>query len=340
MVDRKKTIIFILLFLFGISALFGNSGVHFDIRFFDRRVYYLDNDPILVQISITNIGPEPYRFRLAEDRLFSIDFDVRTNSNRAVETADTLIRRRTQSQQIFFRDITLETGESFSFIENLRDYAALNQNGAFIVQARLYPELFQERQVSGGNVVSTGNTVAAGNYVSARNQPLESNFLTLSIRPRPVSGPEGIPLELDVETNAVLVRERLPPDEVVAYLLTARQRSQWERFFLYLDLEAMISRDPLRSRQWNASSEEGRQRMLERYMQDLMNSEIDGDLYLIPSRFDMERTVYNMNTGTVTVMQYFDMGSFTQRKRYVWYLERRNDVWVVVDYSVTNLGTE
>ena len=319
-------VLFFLIFFQGASFLSANTGVEFNIRFFDRRVYYLDSDPIPIQITITNNSPEPFRFRLADDRVFSIDFNVRTTSNRTVEAANSLIRRRTQSQQVFFREITLDTGESFSFIEDLRSYVSLNQSGAYVVQAILYPELFQERQVSAGSALG--------------NRPLESNFLTLSLRPRPVTGADGIAVELDVETNAVLVRERLAPDEVVNYLLTARQRSQWERFFLYLDLEAMITRDPVRARQWNAESEEGRNRMLERFRSDLMNAEIEGDLYLIPSHFTMERTVYNMHTGTVTVLQLFDMGTFTQRKRYVWYLERRNDIWVIVDYSVTNLGTE
>jgi len=327
-----KILLPVFLMLIGSQFLFAESGIDLGIRFFDRRIYYLEDDSILIQVTITNNSPNTYRFRLADDRVFSIDFNVRTNSNRSVEAANNLIRRRTQSQQIFARDIILAPGESFSFTENLRDYSALSQSGAYVVQARLYPELYQERQASIGGIIPSV-------------QILESNFLTLSIRPRPLSVPGGIPLELDVETNAELVRERLPPDEVVSYLLTARQRGQWERFFLYLDMEALISRDPRRAGQWVAESAEGRQRMMERYRQDLMNAEVEGDLYLIPSRFNIERTVYNMDTGTVTVMQYFDItnpgqGSFTQRKRYVWYLERRNDVWMIVDYSVTNLGTE
>ena len=322
---------FLLLFLLILTCgqvLFANNGVELSIRFYDRRIYFLNSDNILVQVTVTNNSPHPYRFRLAEDRVFSIDFNVRTTTNRSVEAANSLLRRRTQSQQVFFRDIILETGESFSFVENLWDYSNFAQSGAYVVQAVLYPDLYQERQAS------------MGQPIASTSQPLTSNFLSLSIRPRPLSEPGGIPLELHEETNALIVAERIPPDEVINFLLTARQRGQWERFFLYLDLEAMITRDPARARRWTAESAEGRAEMLRRYRQDLQNAEIEGDLYLIPSRFEMERTVYNNNSGTVTVMQYFDMGNFTQLKRYVWYLERKNDIWMVVDYSVTNLGTE
>jgi hypothetical protein len=176
--------------------------------------------------------------------------------------------------------------------------------------------------------------------LAAAGLPLESNRLTLSIRPRSILGPDGIPFELDVETNAVLVRERLSPDEVVAYFLTARQKSQWEKFFLYLDLEAMLSRDAYRRRQYVAESEEGRQQMVARYRRDLQNAVIDEDIALIPMDFVIERTVYTAQSGSVTALEQFRVGSYTERKRYTWYVEKQDDIWIIVDYSVVNLGTE
>ncbi|MCL2008830.1 MAG: hypothetical protein FWG77_12180 [Treponema sp.] len=311
----------VLLVLLGVALPItaqANAGVSFQIRYFDRRVFYLDDEPILIHITLTNNSPGPYRFRLAEERAFSVDFDVRTNSNRPVDPADRLIQRRSQAMQVFFREITIETGESFSFVEDLRDYSELLNSGSYVIQARIYPELIQ---------------------ASTLFTPIESNRLILDLRHRPLLGPEGIPLELDVETNAVLVRERLPPDEVINYMLTARQRSQWERFFLYLDLQSMLSRDPHRRRQWNAESEEGRLRMLARYKQDLQNAVVDGDISMIPTDFTIERTTYDTRTAAVTVLNHYDMGNFTEIRRYTWHLERRNDVWLVVDYQVQNLGT-
>ena len=329
---RKFILIAVLLAFLGIASLPAEASISFDIRYFDKRIYYLEHDPIFIQVTLTNNGPSPYRFRLADERAFSVDFDVRTASNRTVAAADLLVRRRSQSQQVYFREISIEAGESFSFVEDLKNYAALTQSGSYVVQARLYPELYQ-------TITSTAE-ISPGRTLSAAGRPLESNRLSLSIRPRLMIGPDGIPLELDVETNAVLVRERLAPDDVVAYLLTARQKSQWEKFFLYLDLEAMLSRDPFRRRQWNAESEEGRQRMLARYRQDLQNAVVDGDISLIPMDFTIERTIYTASTGTVTAMQYFRVGNYTEIKRYTWYLEKKDEIWTIVDYSVVNLGTE
>ena len=334
-----------MLILAGIAPLVGSeSGIDFSIRFFDRRVYHIGQGPILIQTSITNNSPATFRFNLANERPFSVDFDVRTAANRPVEAAAALVRLRSQSRQVFFREISLAAGESFSFVEDLRDYVTFTQAGTFVVQARLHPELVQSAARSEvvwqGSPAPMGTSLAItpGSVIAAAGQPLVSNRLSLSIRPPVIMGPDGIPLELDLETHAVLVRERLPPDEVVSYVITARQRGQWERFFLYLDLEAMLTRDGYRRRQWLVESEEGRRRMLARYRQDLQSAVVDEAVSLIPLHFAIERTTHTGREGTVTTIQYFREGNFIQRKRYVWYLERRDEIWTIVDFSVTLLG--
>ena len=306
------------LFPLGIQAAQGS--VEFDIRFYDRRIYYTEGDPIFIQVTITNNSPSTYRFKLADERVFSIDFDVRTVSNRLLEPADTLTRKRTLSlQHIYFREIAVETGESFSFVEDLRDYVKLDIPGTFVVKASVYPELFRSNTSDG---------------------ILESKRLSLSIRPPVILGPNGIPLEMDVATGAVLVREQLAPDRVVNYMLTARQQSQWEKFFLYLDLEAMLSQDAARQRAWLAESEEGRRRMVALYRQELQNSVTDGSISVIPSEFEIERTQYNSFEGSVSVLQKFRNVNFTELKRYTYYLRLKDNIWTIVDYTVINLGTE
>ena len=338
----KRTISYILtaLILMGLAPLAAaDSGIGFNIRFFDRQVYHIDQGPILIQATITNNNPMPFRFRLANERAFSIDFDVRTAANRPVEAATNLIRTRSQSRQVFFREISIAAGESFSFVEDLRDFVTFTQSGTFVVQARLYPELIQTVTHTGAAwhaAVSPGLT--PGTILTAAGHPLVSNRLSLNVRPPLLIGPDGIPLEMDVATYAVLVRERLPPDEVVSFVIAARQRGQWERFFLYLDLEAMLRRDGYRNRQWLVESEEGRRWMLARYRQDLMNAEVDEAISLIPLHYVIERTVFTAAEGTVITTQYFREGNFIQRKRYEWFLERRDDIWTIVGFSVFLLG--
>ena len=315
----------VLCLLVPVSA-FASQSIDFSIRFYDKRIYYSETDPILVQITIANNSPSSYRFKLADERVFSVDFDIRTMNNRSLEPADILVRKRTQSQQVFFREITVDSGESFSFIEDLRDYINLKQPGAFIVQARVYPDLYRSAQNRPVSFNGAGSI-------------LESNRLSLSIRPPQIPGPDGIPLAMDDATGAVLVREKLPPDQVVEYMITARQKSQWEKFFLYLDLKAMLSRDSVLHRRWLAESEEGRKRILADYRNQLQSATIDGDISTIPTKFTIERTTYNNTEGTVTVLQEFLAGNFTELKRYTYFLVQKDNTWTVVNYSVSNLGT-
>ncbi|WP_010258196.1 hypothetical protein [Treponema primitia] len=328
--NHRKSIFLALLLLAGFVSLSAGPDVQdigLNIRYFDKRIYYLEDDPILVQITITNSSPSSYRFRLADDRAFSIDFDIRTMTNLTVDPADILIRRRSTSQQVFFRDIAVESGESFSFVEDLRNYAALRRSGSYVVQVRMYPELYR-------------NTINTPVALNSNGVPLESNRLSLNIRPPALPGPGGVPLALDVETNANLVREKLPPDQVVNYILSARQKGQWEKFFLYLDLEAMLIRNAPRQRQWLAESEEGRRRMLARYRSELETEVTDGDIATIPMEFQIERTTYSAEEGTVSVLEKFKTGNYIERKRYTYYLRQKDDVWTIVDYTVLNLGTE
>jgi hypothetical protein len=317
------------------------SGLNMEIRYFDKRLYYPQTGDIFIQIVITNDSADTHRFKLADDRAFSLDFDVRTLANRAVENADTLIRKRSGQQRIFFREISLEPGESFSFTENLRNWRRLDGAGSYIVQAKFYPELFKAE--TGGHEPGDTyvfETLAGTAAENVEQQALASNRLNLHIRVPSVLNADGIPVALEEETQAVYYREPLPPDEVVAWTLQSRQKSQWEKFFLYLNLEVMIQNDPTRERRWRAESEEGRRSMLAKYREDIGSQTIDGDIAALPFDFDIERTVYNANEGTVSVLEKFRVGGYTERKRYTYYLMRAEGVWTIVDYVVQNLGIE
>jgi hypothetical protein len=321
----KKYLLTISFFFLSIGVF---AQVNFSMRFYDKKVYYVQgskDEPIHVLLTIANNNPYPFYFKIADDRAFSVDFDVRTTTNRPIPQTDLLLRKRSESGQVYFRTVSIEPGESFSFVEDIRDYASLLNAGAFVVQAKLYPELL--RQIGS---VSQQSTVS----------PIVSNRLILNMRPPTVLGADGVPVAMDVETNAILVREKFSPDQMVTYVLTARQKSQWEKFFLYIDLTSMILRDDVRRRKWNEESEEGRLKMLAQYRMELQESRVDGDIVVIPMRFDIQRVGYSAEEGTVIVLEWFKVGTYTEKKQYTYNIQRQEDVWMIVNYTVQNLGTE
>jgi hypothetical protein len=95
-----------------------------------------------------------------------------------------------------------------------------------------------------------------------------------------------------------------------------------------------------KSRSYGRESDDGRRRMISAYKADLMASVADTDIVMIPSSFDIVETRYGASYGKVVVMQKFDYDGFRMLKEYVYELERRDDVWYIVGYTVKNKGTE
>jgi hypothetical protein len=293
------------------------QDIAFSIRYFDKKVYYADSREIGIKVTLTNDSPNPYRFKLADEKPFSVDFEVFTLSNRQLNHTDGFIKKRSGNQPVFFREITLEPGEEYSFVENLIDYAAVTDSGSYVVKASFYPEL-----------VSKNETLR-----------LQSNPLSLNVRPA-LGNDENWKAQLDQDTMEILSRQALPPDQVVEYTISARQKSQWNKYFLYLDLESLLTRMPDQKQRYLKESEDGRRRMIDEYRQALMQDSADQDINTIPSDFQVTETFYTAENGTVKVIETFAFKNFILRKLYTYYLNKRDGIWFIADYLVKNLGTE
>lgn len=295
------------------------SGASVSIKYFDRTMYYpgqADSNPVFVHISIKNNSQDTLRFKLADDRMFSLDFDAYTVKNTKLSETEQLIRKRTTNQTVYFREIALETGEEYSFVENLKEYIEIDEPSVYYVELKFYPELYKSKYIS-----------------------LSSNRLTMEVRPSPLSASSSV-LPVRQSTAEILKPEEIAPDKVVEQTIIARQKSLWDQYFLYIDVESMLQRSSTQKRKYANSSAAERGRMLASYKADLMQSRIDGDIVAVPERFEIERTVYTQTEGTVTVTEWFKYPNYHEKKSYVYKLRQREGIWQIYDYTVTNLGTE
>ena len=295
-----------------------NNGIYVSIKYYNKTVYYPESseeNPIYVHITIANNGTEPFRFKLADDRMFSIDFNAFNVKNKSLPQQENLISKRTTSQTVYFREISIESDEEYSFIENLKDYIVIEDTGIYYFDLKFYPELYKNKL----------------NFI-------KSNRLTLDVRPSPDIAVAMLPT--NVATSAVLTPEAISPDKVIEQTIIARQRELWDQFFLYMDVEQMFTRDAARDRKYRTASADERTRMIANYKADLMLSKIDNDIVSIPERFSIERTTYSQTEGTVTVLQWFKYDTFTEKKRYEYFLRQRDGIWLIYDYRVENLGSE
>ena len=298
-----------------------STGVEVSIRFYDKRLYYPESE-IPVKVTISNKTSATWRFKLAEDRLYSLAFEARTPSNRALDPADVYKKALATTRPVFYREMAIEPGEEYSFVENLVRYVHLTDSGSYNLRVSFYPELVP----------------AAPGARPQALPPIVSNVLILSVLPS-----LGLPPASELaslETGEILRPQAIPPDEVVERTIVARQKARWNEFFLYLDLEALLRRDEARKRSFDRESDEGRRRMVERYKADLQSTVVDTDIVTVPSSFEIIETRYSANTGLVRVIEKFDYRSFKMVKEYDYDLVRRDNIWYIQGYSVLNKGTE
>jgi hypothetical protein len=140
------------------------SQASVSIKFYDRTMYYpgsKDDNPIYVDVAITNKGTETLRFKLADDRMFSLDFYAYTIKNTTLPNTKDLVIKRSTNQTVYFRELAIEPGETYSFVENVKDYIQIDEPSIYYLELRFYPELYKSRLTE-----------------------IASNRLSLDIRPR------------------------------------------------------------------------------------------------------------------------------------------------------------
>lgn len=303
--------------MFAQNNNFENASV--SIKYSNRTIYYpgdAEENPINIHVTIKNNGIETLRFKLADDRAFSLDFNAYTVKNQKLPQTDSIIEKRTTNQTVYFREISLEYGEEYSFIENLKDYLIIEDPSVYYLELTFYPELYKSKKIK-----------------------LTSNRLTLEVRPSPSSSSSSyIPVK---ENSAEILKpEYLSPDKVVEQTIVARQRSLWDQYFLYMDVESLLKRNKTLRNKYNTVSADERERMLLAFKADLMQSRIENDIISIPEKFQIVKTTYSPTEGTVEVLEWFKYPNFSEKKSYTYKLRQREGIWVIYDYVVVNLGTE
>lgn len=321
----KRTLLTIIAIFSGFAQLafsqadekYADASVN--ISFYDRTMYYpsgVKENPIYVHVSISNNGTETLRFKLADDRMFSMDFIAHTIKNDELPKNQDLVIKRSTNQTVYFRELAIEPGEEYSFIEDVKNYLTFAEPSIYYLELKFYPELYKMNTVS-----------------------MDSNHLSLEVRPAPSAASSSF-LPVENQTASLLKPETISPDKVVEQTIISRQKSLWDQYFLYMDLEQMMIRNADVSRKYSVASAAERSRLLEAYKADLMQNRIDFDIVAVPERFSIEETSYTQVSGTVKVIEWFKYPNFSERKRYTYKLRQRDGIWQIYDYTVTNLGTE
>jgi hypothetical protein len=315
MTARVRTLVVTTLVLVAVAAA-ASEPVDIQIRLFDKQIYYLDRPgEIRLKVTVVNRGAQPYRFRLADDRVYNLDFEVKSLSNIQLQHSTDFTKGRSRNQPVFFRDIELQPGEEYAFDVTLDSFVKLDQTGVLTLQAFFYPDLFR----------------------GAASAKVASNTVAVHVRPAVMTEKEQQLIERD--TNQTLTRQPIPPDEVVDFAIRARQQSLMQRFLLYLDVPTLMLASPEWKRRYDRLDEPGRRALAAQYQQELLKSAVDQDINVVPTEFTILNTQYTPVRATVVAELKFKYRDYTEVKEYTYQLSRRDKVWMIVGYEVANVRT-
>lgn len=318
----KRFCIVLSLLSLSVASTFGlPQGVSFNISYYEKELYYT-NTPIFIKASLVNNSNEVYSFQIADKKVFNLGLKVSSLENLSLEPSEHFIREKNDNQPIFFRDVILKPEEEFSFIVSLSDFVAVKEAGVYLIQGDFFSHLRTNLNVQ--------------EYQSSMKK-VKSNTLVLFVRPA-VSPLEVIRASVSEEVSQILRKKEMSPDEVVTYMLEARQANEPDKFFLYLDTESLILEDPSYSLAYR-TDEKNRLTVLNEYRNFIWKG-ASIDIGRIPATFEVLDTNYTPNTGKVLVRIGFNEGNFVVYKDYTFYLRKKDLYWMIYNYSVQNSGIQ
>ena len=316
----KKYILFLFLLLVLLTPLFSATGdVTCSIRYYNKKIYYT-GDSVEIRVELYNNSPDNFSFQTTDPKYFNTIMVLKDITGRELKDKYKVTREMITSQPVFYRNMIIQPGEVFAFNIHLNDVLDISEAGIYFVQLEFFPDLYDNRSI-------------------------KSNTIDLSMRPN--LGISEVQRIIDQETGEILKRERKAPDEVVKYTIEALQKTEFNKYFLYLDLESIMLKSQDRMERYNRLSEMDRKKELEDYKQMLIrNMQVDHRtaspeaIIYRPFTYKILKTWYTDQNAEVTVIQKFKYEQLTEVKEYTYKLRRNDNIWIIYDYLVANKGTE
>lgn len=291
------------------------SGIIVKIELANPKIYY-QNDDIYINVKIFNTTNEEKSLLIANDKRYSFDFEIVTMQNRAIEHSNEYIISFHKVQPVFNSIIRVAPNEGYVYEARLKDYFDLNKAGQYFIKCLYHPEL---------------------KLNNSKERVINSNLLSVNIRPGEIST-QNIVEEKSIEEEKMYFATKRSPDEVVSYMLNARINQEWEKFYLYLDLEKLIlTNNNFRAKYVKADAERQHE-LIKQYKEYLKRNTID-EISFLPNKFEIMKTEYTEGRGKVEVVIYFKYLDYTEKKYYTYFLNKKGNIWYIYSYEVMNMGT-
>ncbi len=317
---KKLSIAIFLLFITAAYAFSVSDDITCKIRYYNKKIYYT-GDNVTLRVELFNNSPENFTFQVSEPRHYNIKLTLKDLTGRELEDQYKFSRELNSVQHVYYRNMTILPGEFFAFNIYLEDMVDIKEAGLYFLQLDFFPGM------------------------GFSKQPIKSNILDLSIRPD--IGVSQYQRVIDEKTGEILKKEKKGPDAVVEYMLKSLQKAEYEKYFLYLDLEKLMLKSESRRERYSRLSETDRYNMVKEYRESLLNlmqtdyrTAKSEDIIYVPVSYTINKTWYTQDHGEVLVTEKFKYEDLTEIKDYTYKLTKIDDIWMITDYIVINKGTE
>ena len=314
-----KRILFLTAVLFWTStqifAQITNPSVN--IRFYNKKIYTPDSQ-IQIMVELENETETPIAFYLADNKLYNVNVKVASLKGVLCDPSDYYLKTMAIKEPYQYKEVVLQPNERYSFRLRLNDYVTIDKTESYEVTVSFY-----------GNLVRNAGEAAVSNTLYLNiNEGSEDSVPAAALKPAAAT------------SAAAPQRVRMAPDKAVAFTIDAMMNRKWDDFFLYINLESLYLKNADRKEQYLNRPEEIRKALLSDYRTKITEGNVEKEFVLIPSRYEITLTTYNETNAQVTVLEYFDRVTFTEKKEYKYRLEKQDSIWMIEDYIVRNLGID
>lgn len=278
---------------------------------------YKQNEDIYIDVKILNKSESSISTLITDDKKFCFDFEIYSMQNQTLEHRKEYVTSFHKVQTIFKSIINIDPSEGYNYRVRLNEYFDMNITGQYYIKGFYYPNL------------KTNNT---------KENTIISNQLTINVRPEDIDD-KYIVEKKSVEEEKRLNAEKRSPDEVIKYMLEARMTGQWEKYFLYMDLDKLILNNNKFKNSYLKKDLERQKEILAEYKEYLKKDTIE-DISFLPHGFEIIKTEYSQGKGKVDVLVDFKYIDFIETKYYTFFLNKKGDIWYVTDYEVMNYGVK
>ena len=290
------------------------SSIDVSIQFYNKQIYYI-GDPIIIEFQIVNNGSEPFLFITSYNKIFTFDFDISTLSNRKVEHSKDYTIQRRKIQPILNDEITLKQNEVYGVRIDISEWFDFKKHGEYIVKGIFYPNLITDPE----------------------KKLFSEKELYLNLNP-PYT--EVLREKVRVEEIKKLKAESLPPYEVIDFILQALIDKDFEKYFLYIKMEKFIMQFENAKKKYLDARDTDKPEVLDIFKQYLKGENTLESIPFsdtIPTNYEIEETVITKRDARVIVIEFFEYGLVTEKKKYTYHLHLYGDKWLVENYDVVNI---